>query len=390
MSDRTPSENRNARRVESLPRDFAVEARNWLWRHVSNDNVQIEQFIFPLSSLMSDVHNRAQQMGQGSALKETSGHQSTTSDVARAQPGAPDGVDGPGNLSKEKPADPRQPCPTCKLPRLMPRPEVPPFSQRQAPHVIAEARRRAGLPPFSVTDEVFGLALLDILTERGSGGHINGPLVPAPVQDTTEKPLPGAELAEKHGFKPHGKDPLTGHVLPPSDGQSGASSEVGSNHDRENDSGVLPNVRPGSERHDATHDAGALHRSTGGKDVEARRGDLGATAHGRGDAGIDRGIDPTDAASNGQGGQVKLVRWICDECGERVLEEPRHQQARLFMYTNGYGMLDGEHKYKANICSAPCGLALLRKWMTELEEMAAGDSRTGPARFRTAAPKDET
>lgn len=84
---------------------------------------------------------------------------------------------------------------------------------------------------------------------------------------------------------------------------------------------------------------------------------------------------------------MKLVRWICDECGERVIEEPRHQQARLFMYTNGYGMLDGEHKYKANICSAQCGITLLRKWMAKLEEMAT-DSRTGPARFRTAAEKD--
>lgn len=29
-----------------------------------------------------------------------------------------------------------------------------------------------------------------------------------------ERPLTGAELAEKHGFKPHGRDPLTGAVLP--------------------------------------------------------------------------------------------------------------------------------------------------------------------------------
>lgn len=31
---------------------------------------------------------------------------------------------------------------------------------------------------------------------------------------TSEAPLTGAQLAEKHGFKPHGRDPLTGGVLP--------------------------------------------------------------------------------------------------------------------------------------------------------------------------------
>lgn len=29
-----------------------------------------------------------------------------------------------------------------------------------------------------------------------------------------QKPLSGADLAEKHGFKPHGRDPLTGSLLP--------------------------------------------------------------------------------------------------------------------------------------------------------------------------------
>jgi len=33
-----------------------------------------------------------------------------------------------------------------------------------------------------------------------------------------QKPLSGADLAEKHGFKPHGRDPLTGS-LPSSEGK---------------------------------------------------------------------------------------------------------------------------------------------------------------------------
>ena len=39
-------------------------------------------------------------------------------------------------------------------------------------------------------------------------------------------PLSGPELAARHGFKPHGKDPLTGGVVPPADAADDAIARV--------------------------------------------------------------------------------------------------------------------------------------------------------------------
>lgn len=64
-----------------------------------------------------------------------------------------------------------------------------------------------------------------IIMKDGSHMCIEGPvttdearaIVQAALGQST-RPLSGAELADKHGFKPHGRDPLTGGVLQSTEG----------------------------------------------------------------------------------------------------------------------------------------------------------------------------
>ena len=56
---------------------------------------------------------------------------------------------------------------------------------------------------------------LRLLMKDGSSMCIEGPVTIDEARVIVQaalgqKPLTGADLAEKHGFKPHGRDPLTG------------------------------------------------------------------------------------------------------------------------------------------------------------------------------------
>lgn len=68
---------------------------------------------------------------------------------------------------------------------------------------------------------------------------------------------------------------------------------------------------------------------------------------------------------------MKKVRFICDACGEPAPKGALgRQRVRCLMYTDGYGMRDGEHTLRAHICSAECGLRLLKKYVREIEGAA--------------------
>ncbi len=62
-------------------------------------------------------------------------------------------------------------------------------------------------------------ALVEAWTERRALQVVLEMLSPGYLEriDAMATPLTGADLAEKHGFKPHGRDPLTGGVLPSSE-----------------------------------------------------------------------------------------------------------------------------------------------------------------------------
>lgn len=68
---------------------------------------------------------------------------------------------------------------------------------------------------------------------------------------------------------------------------------------------------------------------------------------------------------------MKKVRYLCDACGERIgsaiTVSPWEHVVRAKMVTHGYGMQDGEHVLRGHICSAPCGLKMLKKWIREIE-----------------------
>jgi hypothetical protein len=66
---------------------------------------------------------------------------------------------------------------------------------------------------------------------------------------------------------------------------------------------------------------------------------------------------------------VRTVRAVCDQCGKRIkaLGPCAGERVLFRMTTHGYGMLDGDHRYRADICSPECGLILVKGWLHTIE-----------------------
>ena len=65
---------------------------------------------------------------------------------------------------------------------------------------------------------------------------------------------------------------------------------------------------------------------------------------------------------------MKKVKVTCDACGAPVRRNfaGERQFATLRMRTDGYKLIDGDHRYRWDICSAECGLALLGDALREI------------------------
>jgi hypothetical protein len=66
---------------------------------------------------------------------------------------------------------------------------------------------------------------------------------------------------------------------------------------------------------------------------------------------------------------VKSVKVTCDQCGKRIRQDSDggYQHASLRMLVHGYGMQDGDHRHRWHICSAVCGLKLLKNTIRDIE-----------------------
>ncbi len=66
---------------------------------------------------------------------------------------------------------------------------------------------------------------------------------------------------------------------------------------------------------------------------------------------------------------MKTVNVTCDRCGKRTLpdDDGGYQFASLRMVAHGYGMQDGDHMERWHICSAACGLKLLKQAIFDIE-----------------------
>lgn len=66
---------------------------------------------------------------------------------------------------------------------------------------------------------------------------------------------------------------------------------------------------------------------------------------------------------------MKTVKVTCDVCHGRVKRDGNGERNRLSvqMRASGYGLCDGDHRYRYDICSAKCGLIALKAIVTGIE-----------------------
>ncbi len=55
---------------------------------------------------------------------------------------------------------------------------------------------------------------------------------------------------------------------------------------------------------------------------------------------------------------MKRVRVTCDVCGARVPRDSFGERdfVSVRMRTGGYGLQDGDHRYRFDVCSSACGI----------------------------------
>lgn len=84
---------------------------------------------------------------------------------------------------------------------------------------------------------------------------------------------------------------------------------------------------------------------------------------------------------------MKRFKITCDRCGVRIVKgDAARQVLELDMITHGYDERDGHHRYRFDICTAKCGLDLLR---IALEEIDTGETLPRMRDRMAKAPRKE-